>query len=85
MSYFNRDSFEQHESVSVGEINDFHLEDKSCIRGNHITSTLLTVSVVGWASQDCFLSLFELCDAFIPSTNHLTNAHLELNRLSTRN
>lgn len=82
MSYFFRESFQQHQSVSVGEINDFHFEDKSCIRGNHITSTLLTVSVVRWASQDCFLTLFKLCDAFIPSTNHLTYAHLELNWLS---
>ena len=69
--------------LSGSEINQFHFEEEGSIGWDHSWDSLRSVSVVRGASDDGFLSLFELADSFIPSSNDLASTYFEFKRLSS--
>ena len=56
---------------------------EGCVRGDHTAGTSTAVSVL-WGSDELrLLALLELADTFVPSSDDLTNADLELEGLAT--
>ena len=66
------------DSVVSSEIDNLNLEDKSRIRRDGISCSLISIRVMRRASQLRLLTFLQLGNAFIPTSDHLTHAHLEL-------
>ena len=64
------------------EVNKFNFEDESGIGWDHTTGTCCSVSVIGWASEDGLLTLLELSNALIPTTDDLASTDYELQGLA---
>ena len=64
------------------EVYKFNVKDESGIGWDHATGTCCSVSVIGWASEDGRLTLLELSDSLIPTTDDLAGANYELQGLA---
>ena len=67
---------------SNSEVDKFNVKDESGIGWDHATGTCCSVSVIGWASEDGLLTLLELSDSLIPTTDDLAGANYELQGLA---
>ena len=66
------------------EVDQFNIKDQSCVGWNNSWNTSSSISVRWWAGKDCLLSLLELADAFIPSSDDFSLTNSELKWLSSR-
>ena len=64
------------------EVHKLNVEHQCGIGRNHAWNTLRSISVVGGASEDSFLTLLELGDAFVPSLDHLADSNNKLEGFS---
>lgn len=60
------------------EVNELHLELERGVRRDHRWVSPRPVGVVGWTDEHRLLTLLELAHAFVPSTDNLADADLEL-------
>ncbi len=63
-------------------VNYLNFEMKSSIRWNHTASSSSTIGILRWANKLGLLTLLELADAFIPSSNDLADTNLEFKGLA---
>ena len=70
---------------SSSEVDELNLEDKRGVGRDHTASASCSVSIVGWAGEDGFLTLLELSDALVPASDNLACADNKLERLTACN
>ncbi len=63
------------------EVNQFNFEDKGGVLGYDSWDAGCTISIVRRANKVCLLSFLELNDSFVPTSDYLAHADLELYRL----
>ena len=70
---------------SLSEVNDLDIKHERGVRRDNTSSAAGAVGVVGWACQPSPLAFLELHNAFVPSSDDLADAYLELKGLSAVN